>query len=537
MAFKIRTGYEGDLSLFKTPQSIASYGALLLVLCAAPFLLGSYFLSQIVFVMIYTIVGIGLVLLSGYAGQTSIGHAAFLAIGAYIAANATKFGVPLYIYLPAAGLLTGLVGWLVGLPALRLHGIYLAIATFAFALIVEEILARWETVTHGNEGLMVKPASLFGQPLGEWGLYYLCIGVTIFVIVIAVNVIRSPTGRAVLALRDSETAARSMGVDSARYKTFAFALSAGMTGLAGVLYAHKMSFISPEMFTLALSIEFVMIIIIGGIASLRGAALGAVFMIMVDPVLVLIKDKLPALIGSVTGSPMAQDKASDEEGAAIDIESILAALVKELNGQRFEALRYSGPGTNLTIGLADGHEWQGGASTAKNGITCNANIPTEEVFTTPHARRVEGHVASTKPLSYQGTLIDEISVRFEGGRIVEAKASRGEEVLQKVLDTDEGARRLGEVALVPHSSPISASGLLFYNTLFDENASCHIALGQCYAKCFLNGTSLTPEQIAAQGGNKSLIHIDWMIGSDKIDIDGVKADGSRMPVFRKGEWA
>ena len=298
MAFKIRTGYEGDLSLFKTPQSIASYGVLLLVLCAAPFLVGSYFLSQIVFVMIYTIVGIGLVLLSGYAGQTSIGHAAFLAIGAYIAANATKFGVPLYIYLPAAGLLTGLVGWLVGLPALRLHGIYLAIATFAFALIVEEILARWETVTHGNEGLMVKPASLFGQPLGEWGLYYLCIGVTIFVIVIAVNVIRSPTGRAFLALRDSETAARSMGVDSARYKTFAFALSAGMTGLAGVLYAHKMSFISPEMFTLALSIEFVMIIIIGGIASLRGAALGAIFMIMVDPMLVLVKDKLPALIGA-----------------------------------------------------------------------------------------------------------------------------------------------------------------------------------------------------------------------------------------------
>ncbi len=310
MAFKIRTGYEGDLGLFKTPQSIASYAALLLILCAAPFLVGSYFLSQIVFVLIYTIVGIGLVLLSGYAGQTSIGHAAFLAIGAYIAANAAKFGVPIYIYLPAAGLLTGLVGWLVGLPALRLHGIYLAIATFAFALIVEEILARWETVTHGNEGLMVKPAALFGKPLGEWGLYYLCILVTVFVVVIAVNVIRSPTGRAFLALRDSETAARSMGVDSARYKTFAFALSAGMTGLAGVLYAHKLSFISPEMFTLALSIEFVMIIIIGGIASLRGAALGAVFMIMVDPLLVLVKDKLPVAIGALTGSAAAQDKAS-----------------------------------------------------------------------------------------------------------------------------------------------------------------------------------------------------------------------------------
>ena len=208
-----------------------------------------------------------------------------------------------------------------------------------------------------------------------------------------------------------------------------------------------------------------------------------------------------------------------------------------LNGQRFSALHFTGPGTDLTIGLADGHEWQGGSSTAKNGITCNPNIPTEEVFTTPHARRVSGHVSSTKPLSYQGTLIDNIAVRFEEGRIVEAKASKGEQVLNKVLDTDEGARRLGEVALVPHSSPISKSGLLFYNTLFDENAACHIALGQCYSKCFLDGAKLTPEQIAEQGGNKSFIHIDWMIGSDKVDIDGVHADGRRVPVFRKGEWA
>ena len=208
-----------------------------------------------------------------------------------------------------------------------------------------------------------------------------------------------------------------------------------------------------------------------------------------------------------------------------------------LNGERFAALHFTGPGTDLTVGLADGHEWHGGASTARNGITCNPNIPTEEVFTTPHALRVEGHVSSTKPLSHQGTLIDEIQVRFEGGRIVEARASRGEAVLNKVLDTDEGARRLGEVALVPHSSPISASGILFYNTLFDENASCHIALGQCYSKCFLDGASLSQEQITAQGGNSSLIHIDWMIGSDKVDIDGIKPDGSRVPVMRKGEWA
>ena len=215
----------------------------------------------------------------------------------------------------------------------------------------------------------------------------------------------------------------------------------------------------------------------------------------------------------------------------------LARRSEWLNGRRFDALHFIGPGTDLKVGLADGHEWQGGAATAKNGIVCNPNIPTEEVFTTPHALKVEGHVSSTKPLSHQGTLIDDIRVRFEGGRIVEAKAGRGEDVLLKVLDTDEGARRLGEVALVPHSSPISASGVLFYNTLFDENASCHIALGQCYSNCFVNGGALTPDQVKAQGGNSSLIHIDWMIGSGEVDIDGINADGSRVPVMRRGEWA
>ncbi|MDE2375872.1 aminopeptidase [Bradyrhizobium sp.] len=217
--------------------------------------------------------------------------------------------------------------------------------------------------------------------------------------------------------------------------------------------------------------------------------------------------------------------------------AVLRERTDWLNGKRFRALQYSGPGTDLTIGLADGHEWEGGASVSKNGISCNANIPTEEVFTTPHCRRVYGHVVSSKPLSYQGTLIDDIAVRFEDGRIVDARASRGAEVLNKVLDTDEGARRLGEVALVPHSSPISQSGLLFFNTLFDENAASHIALGQCYSKCFVNGAKLTPQQIAAQGGNQSLIHIDWMIGSAETDIDGILEDGSKVPVFRKGEWA
>ena len=208
-----------------------------------------------------------------------------------------------------------------------------------------------------------------------------------------------------------------------------------------------------------------------------------------------------------------------------------------LTGKNFSALKYTGPGTDLTIGLADGHAWMGGASQSRNGITCNPNIPSEEVFSTPHRLRVDGVVRSTKPLSHNGTLITDIAVKFEGGRIVEAHASKGEDVLIKAMDTDEGGRRIGEVALVPHSSPISQSGILFYNTLFDENAASHIALGQCYSDCFIDGKTVTPEQIAQRGGNASNIHIDWMIGSGQIDIDGIGQDGTVTPVMRQGEWA
>ena len=208
-----------------------------------------------------------------------------------------------------------------------------------------------------------------------------------------------------------------------------------------------------------------------------------------------------------------------------------------LNQQNFASLHFSGPGTDLKVGLADGHEWMGGASLARNGITCNPNIPSEEVFTTPHCMKVQGTVSSTKPLSHQGTLIDNICVKFEAGSITEAHASKGEEVLLKVLDSDEGARRLGEVALVPHSSPISQSGLLFYNTLFDENAASHIALGQCYSKCFKDGENLSKDEIIKRGGNSSMIHIDWMIGSEEINVDGMNSNGAAIPIFRNGEWA
>jgi aminopeptidase len=207
-----------------------------------------------------------------------------------------------------------------------------------------------------------------------------------------------------------------------------------------------------------------------------------------------------------------------------------------LNEKRYSALHFRGPGTDLRVGLADDHLWLGGGSMAGNGRYAIPNMPTEEVFTTPHKDRVEGHVTSTKPLSHMGTMIEEISVRFEGGKITEAKAARGNQVPQSLISTDDGARRLGEVALVPHSSPIASSGLLFLNTLFDENAACHIALGQAYSICLKNGDKLTPDELAARGANKSLIHVDWMIGSNRIDVDGITAAGASEPLIRQGEW-
>ena len=230
------------------------------------------------------------------------------------------------------------------------------------------------------------------------------------------------------------------------------------------------------------------------------------------------------------------DKA-DPVAAWKEHDANLHARAEWLNEKRYAALHFRGPGTDLRVGLADGHLWDGGGSTARNGVYCIPNMPTEEVFTTPHKNRVDGRVTATKPLSHMGTMIEGISVRFEGGRIVEAHASRGQQVLEKMIDTDEGARRLGEVSLVPHSSPIASSGLLFLNTLFDENAACHIALGQAYTMCMKDGEKLSKEELAARGANESLIHVDWMIGSNRIDVDGITASGEAEALLRAGEWA
>ncbi|MFO1133185.1 MAG: aminopeptidase [Hyphomicrobiales bacterium] len=207
-----------------------------------------------------------------------------------------------------------------------------------------------------------------------------------------------------------------------------------------------------------------------------------------------------------------------------------------LNKRRFRALKYKGPGTDLLLGLAEEHVWKGGGGKALNGVFCNANIPTEEVFTAPHKDMVDGTVCSSKPLSYQGSLIDGIKVRFERGRIVEMTAEKGQDAFRNLIDTDEGAARLGEVALVPHSSPISKSGIIFNNTLFDENAASHIAVGQSYTENIRDGSKRSKEELSALGANSSLVHVDWMIGSGDLDVEGISADGTAEPLMRKGEW-
>ncbi|MEF2278870.1 aminopeptidase [Deinococcus sp. YIM 134068] len=220
-------------------------------------------------------------------------------------------------------------------------------------------------------------------------------------------------------------------------------------------------------------------------------------------------------------------------------ESHLADLKRRretLTARQYASLHFRGGETDLTVGLADDHIWGGGAADTPEGITFTANIPTEEVWTAPHRERVDGVVVSTKPLSYNGVLIDGIRIRFEGGRVVEATARQGGETLRQMIDTDEGSHRLGEVALVPHSSPISRSGLFFFNTLYDENAASHIAIGNAYRFNVRGGVEMTTEEFNARGGNDSLTHVDWMIGSGEMDVDGVTKAGEREAVMRGGEF-
>ncbi|MGY0694996.1 aminopeptidase [Virgibacillus sp. FSP13] len=217
--------------------------------------------------------------------------------------------------------------------------------------------------------------------------------------------------------------------------------------------------------------------------------------------------------------------------------STLRTARELLNKKNYQKLIFKAPGTNLEMKLPKGHIWKGGSAVSEKGITFNPNMPTEEVFSMPDKYGVDGTVSSTKPLNYGGSLIDNFTLTFKDGKVVDFKAEQGENVLKHLLDSDEGARRLGEVALVPHESPVSQSGLIFYNTLFDENASCHIALGKAYPTNLEGGAKMNAEELDKHGVNDSLSHVDFMIGSEKLDIDGVKEDGSTEAVFRNGTWA
>jgi branched-chain amino acid transport system permease protein len=302
MRFIFKTDYLQDIRLFQHGGHWFWYGLLLLFLLIVPWMASNYVVDQLVLIFIYAIVGLGLMLLVGYTGLISLGHAAFLGVGAYTEAVLAARGWPFPLSISAAILLSAITGVIVGLPALRVKGIYLAIATLALGVIVEEVLTRWESVTGGNSGLPVKAIQFLGMKISSLqGFYYLAFAFTVAATWLVLNLLRSPTGRAFVAIRDSEISAQSMGIHLAKYKTISFALSAALTGLAGALYAHKIRFLSPEQFTVIQSIELLMMIFIGGIGSIHGVFFGALFLIVLPQMISVAKDFLPAAIGGAAG--------------------------------------------------------------------------------------------------------------------------------------------------------------------------------------------------------------------------------------------
>jgi branched-chain amino acid transport system permease protein len=302
MRFIFKTDYAQDIRLAKHGGHLFWYSALLLLLVAAPWLFAEYWLAQLTFVLIYSIAGLGIMLLAGFTGLFSLGHAAFLGVGAYAQAVLTHHGMPFPLALACAAGLSAAVGLVVGLPALRVKGIYLGMATLSFGFIVEEVLARWESVTGGNAGIHINKPNLFGWVLetGEQ-FYFLCLIIAVIATLAILNLLRSPTGRAFVAIRDSEISAQSMGIHLAYYKTLSFSLSAALAGVAGALYAHKLQFISPDQFNIMQSIDLLLMIVIGGVGSVHGAFLGAIFLITMPQAIALIKDYLPEAVGQAPG--------------------------------------------------------------------------------------------------------------------------------------------------------------------------------------------------------------------------------------------
>jgi len=302
MRFLFKTSYAQDIALVKHEGQRFWYGVLLAALLVAPWVIAEYWLAQLSFVLIYSIVGLGLMLLAGFTGQVSIGHAAFLGVGAYTQAYLTNLGWPFPIALFFAMILSAAVGIVVGTPALRVKGIYLGIATLAFGFIVEEAFARWESVTGGNAGMHVKAPDIFGLKLEtDTGFYYLCLVLCVAATLGVLNLLRSPTGRAFVAIRDSEISAQSMGINLAYYKGLSFAISAALAGVAGALYAHKMRFLSPDQFSLIQSVDLLLLVVVGGLGFVHGAFLGAIFLITMPQLISLGKDLLPPAIGEAAG--------------------------------------------------------------------------------------------------------------------------------------------------------------------------------------------------------------------------------------------
>jgi branched-chain amino acid transport system permease protein len=302
MRFIFKTDYAQDLRLAKHGGHVFWYSLLLVALLAAPFIVSEYWLAQVTFILIYSIVGLGLMLLAGFTGLFSLGHAAFLGVGAYTQAVLTNMGVPFPFALICAGTLSAAVGMVVGLPALRVKGIYLGMATLSFGFIVEEIFARWEKVTGGNAGIHIKAPDLFGFKADTGNsFYWLCLVITVASTFVIMNLLRSPTGRAFVAIRDSEVSAQSMGINLARYKSMSFAISAALAGIGGALYAHKLQFISPDQFSILQSIDLLLMVVVGGVGSIHGAFFGAIFLITMPQLIAGVKDYLPAIIGQAPG--------------------------------------------------------------------------------------------------------------------------------------------------------------------------------------------------------------------------------------------
>jgi branched-chain amino acid transport system permease protein len=302
MRFPYDTSYRDPQRLLRYRGDWLAYGALVALLVAAPWMLPKYYVGELTYLFIMCIASLGLMVLVGYTGQVSFGHAAFLAIGAYTHAWLLEHGVPFVPSIAVAGAAAGLVGLVVGLPAIRVSGLHLAMVTLAFSIIVEHVIGRWSSVTGGFGGMPVAPPRILGLDLsGLRGFYFLCGGLLLAVLLALVNLARSQTGRAFVGIRDSEAAAYALGIWVAGYKVLAFVLSAAITGLAGALLAHHVQHITPEGFGLLISLELIMMVVIGGLGSLRGAILGALLIGMLPTFISKLKPLLPQQIGAQFG--------------------------------------------------------------------------------------------------------------------------------------------------------------------------------------------------------------------------------------------